>query len=204
MCGRFVLDVDFAEIIRVFKLDIHPDSYQPLTNIAPSQQAPVVLQQDRKRILRNFRWGLIPSWAKEQAIGSKMFNARGESIAEKPSFKRPFLYQRCLVPASGFYEWKKLGKEKVPYYFTAADHNLIAFAGIWDRWLSPTNEEVFSFSIITTAANAQMQEYHERMPAILARREEQEQWLGQESALTLQGLLKPYEGQLKIAKVTKL
>lgn len=204
MCGRFTLDVDLAEIIRVFGLSNIPENYQRQTNIAPSQKVPVVLLKDSKRILQDFRWGLIPSWSKEQTYSAKLFNARAESVAEKPSFKRPFLYQRCLVPANGFYEWQTNGKQKIPYHFTATGKTLIAFAGIWDKWLSPAAEEIYSFSIITTAANEQMREYHERMPVILAQPKEQEQWLGKQSSAALLDLLKPYEGQMSITQVAKL
>jgi len=204
MCGRFTIDVDLAEIIKVFKLDNIPAYYRPQENIAPSQKVPVVLQKDSKRNLNDFRWGLIPSWTKEQSNSAKLFNARAETVAAKPSFRRPFLYQRCLVPATGFYEWQTIGKQKIPYLFSATGKKLIAFAGIWDSWLSPTAEEIFSFSIITTVANDQMQPYHDRMPVILAQPEEQEKWLLNQPTASLLSLLKPYEGQLDITQVAKL
>jgi putative SOS response-associated peptidase YedK len=142
------------------------------------------------------RWGLIPSWAKEAAIGDKLINARGETVAEKPSFRGPFRRTRCLVPASGFYEWQKTASGKVPHFIHLVDDDLFAMAGLYDVWHDPAGEDVRSYTIITTGANAMMAPIHQRMPVIL-RREDEETWLDPDAPTeVLQTLLRPYDGAM--------
>jgi putative SOS response-associated peptidase YedK len=115
------------------------------------------------------RWGLIPSWSKDAKAGYKMINARAETVADMPAFRDPFRSRRCLIPADGFYEWSKQGKQKSPFCFSMADDSIFAFAGIWDRWRNPNKERIETCSIITTAANALLSGIHDRMPVILGR-----------------------------------
>ncbi len=194
MCGRFNLRATPAEIQEFFDLLRLPDwSWTPRYNIAPSQSHPIIRQGDGSRDCAIARWGLIPSWAKDLKIGYSMINARAETVAEKPSFRTAFKRRRCLIPASGFYEWKKLdAKTKQPYHIHRKDDGLIAFAGLWERW-DKGSEPVESFTIITTTANALMSSLHDRMPVILPR-DLHAVWLDEEIAPdALQELLQPLE-----------
>jgi putative SOS response-associated peptidase YedK len=142
------------------------------------------------------RWGLIPSWADDPKIGSRMINARGETVADKPSFRKAFRARRCLIPADGFYEWKKEGSKKQPYHVHRADYGLFAFAGLWERW-KPKGEgaaAIESCTIITTEASEHMRVLHERMPVIIAPRD-YDLWLDtpEGEAERLQMLVRPYE-----------
>jgi len=174
MCGRYSLAVSDEDLIRAFELS-EPVSIDPRYNIAPTQQAPVVrrLESDARPRLEMMRWGLIPRWAKDDKIGDRMINARSETVAEKPSFKVPLRRQRCLVPATGFYEWKAVGKTaqgkpaKQPYHIHRGDGALFAFAGLWDRWCDPDGETIESYTILTTEPNKLMSTLHNRMPVIL-------------------------------------
>jgi putative SOS response-associated peptidase YedK len=145
------------------------NDFAPRYNIAPTQKAPIVREDEDGRYLSLLRWGLIPHWAKDTAIGNRMINARAETLLEKPSFRKPFERQRCLVPAGGFYEWKKDGTHKQPYLIRRRDKAPIAFAGLYDRWVDLESRElVETFTIITTAANELVHPIHERMPLILS------------------------------------
>ena len=141
----------------------------PRYNIAPSQQVAVIIHNkdfpERKLVM--MRWGLIPSWAKDHKIGYKMINARAETVAEKPAFRSAFKQRRCLIPTDGFYEWWHNGKSKQPYFVTMKGKGLFAFAGIWERWKSPSGDVVESCSIITTDANSLISKIHDRMPVII-------------------------------------
>lgn len=167
MCGRFTLTAASADLEQLIPgLQIQ----QPLTpryNIAPSQPIPTVLNQEPRR-LRELRWGLIPRGSKDPALGSKLINARAETLSQKFSFRDPFRRQRCLVLADGFYEWKAQGRHKVPHYIHLQNHRPFAFAGLWDRWRDPQGQEILSVVIITTRPNAIMQPIHSRMPMILS------------------------------------
>jgi putative SOS response-associated peptidase YedK len=181
------------------RFDVEPDdNWQPRYNIAPSQQIPVI-RQDReqpKRFASRMRWGLIPFWAKEAGIGYKMINARAEGIASKASFREPLKKRRCLIPADGFYEWKKSGTAKTPFCFTMTDDSIFAFAGIWDSWRSPEDAIVESCSIITTSPNRLCAVVHDRMPVILTD-ETYDLWLdpGLQKAEAVCELLKPYDAK---------
>lgn len=151
---------------------------KPRYNLAPGQGAAVITAGNHARRLEFCLWGLVPPWAKDPRMGAKMINARAETLWEKPSFKNPLRYRRCLVPANGFYEWYKAPgiEKKVPMYFTVAQQPLFAFAGLWEIWNDRDGGELYSFTLITRAANPFMQRYHHRMPLIL--REDQEaDWL---------------------------
>jgi len=169
MCGRFAsFDLPLELLSELFGIASSP----PLPsryNIAPTQMVLVIRQlPDGQNHLELPRWGLIPSWAKDPSIGSKMINARAETITEKPAFRQAIKYRRCLVLASGFYEWKKEGKAKQPWYIRLKDGAPMVFAGIWESWRSPEGEVIESCSILTTAANRLVAPLHDRMPVILS------------------------------------
>jgi putative SOS response-associated peptidase YedK len=168
MCGRFRLSRADKQIAEHFDT---PDEmeWSPRYNIAPAQRVAVV-RQNSERPVRQFslmRWGLIPYWAKDPSIGYKMINARAETVAEKPAYRESFKSRRCLIPADGFYEWKKAGKVKQPYHFGMADDSIFAFAGIWDRWKNPQGEVIETCLILTTTPNALLADVHDRMPVVL-------------------------------------
>ncbi len=167
MCGRFALASLEKEIIEEFDISEPVSNYRQSYNIAPSQDI-VVMKESGKLVA--MRWGLVPHWAKDEKIGYKMINARAESITEKPSFRKPFAKQRCLILASGFYEWKKDGKNKTPYYIHLKDNKPFSFAGIYDTW-AMGGKTVVSCTIITTSPNALMKKIHDRMPVIVARKD---------------------------------
>jgi putative SOS response-associated peptidase YedK len=200
MCGRFGL-FSSGEILRKrFDFEFTGNlEWKPRYNIAPSQQVLAVIHDGTKRRGGLLRWGLIPTWAKDKKIGYKMINARGETVQEKPSFKRLLHRQRCLVLASGFYEWEKTEKGKVPYFIRMASGEPFAFAGLWDRW-QHGDEVIHSCTIITTQPNGLMAPIHDRMPVIF-RPEEEEAWLDPRLQDTeyLKSLLKLYPEKEMIA-----
>lgn len=168
MCGRYAQAASIETLAARFQLEPPDFPVPPRYNIAPTQNVPVIMSEDKRR-LRLLRWGLIPRWAKDPSIGARMINARAETIREKPSFKTPFERNRCLVPADGFYEWKKesVSGQKTPMLFKLKDGGPFAFAGLFDRWRGPDGKETTSFAIITTTANETVAPIHERMPVIL-------------------------------------
>ncbi len=194
MCGRYSLTTAPEALRRLFDFDTTPN-LQPRYNIAPTQSAPVVRPAaNGGRELAMLRWGLIPSWAKEASIGSKMINARSETVAEKPSFRSAFRHRRCLVPADGFYEWRRQGEIKQPYRIGMKDGDAFAFAGLWESWPgTDTDEAVETFTIITTEANRKLHPIHARMPVILAP-DAYDAWLDAESGSRddALGLLRPF------------
>lgn len=194
MCGRFVLVALADELVEMFELYIAPDAVAQRFNIAPSQQI-AVITNERPHELAWHHWGLIPSWAREKRIGNRMINARSETAAEKPSFRAAFRSRRCLIPASGFFEWRRRGKAKQPVYVTLRERPLFAFAGLWEVWRSPGGELVHSATILTTVANRFMADIHLRMPVILAR-EDHNAWLQPASRDEHQRLLRPCAPEL--------
>ncbi len=177
MCGRFVLVAPGRLVTEHFQVGDQPD-LEPRYNIAPSQGIAAVRfdPESGDRRLAVLKWGLIPSWAKDKKIGYKMINARGETVADKPAFRAAFRHRRCLIPASGFYEWKREKRNKQPYYFQMKHGRLFAFAGLWESWKSPEEEIIESCTIITTEANALLESIHDRMPVII-HEADYEQWL---------------------------
>lgn len=165
MCGRYTLAVSPAQLAARF--EVAPLALQPRYNIAPTQPAPVVRLSNGARELALLRWGLIPSWANDAAIGARLINARSETVLEKPAFRTAFRRRRCLIPASGFYEWQQQTSGKQPFYFTPVDGDLMAFAGLWEQWRAPDGAVVESYTILTTAANEIVAPIHDRMPVIL-------------------------------------
>jgi putative SOS response-associated peptidase YedK len=168
MCGRYAL---YGPIKRTPEHDRwfeELEAFAPRYNIAPTQPCPVTRWVDGRPVLAALRWGLVPFWAKDTAIGNRLINARAETVAVKPAFRAAYRTRRCLVAASGFYEWKKAGGGKRPYYIAGADGTLLAFAGVWEQWQPAGAEPVLSFTIVTTDANELMKGIHDRMPVILA------------------------------------
>lgn len=200
MCGRFTLAVDPAELQDAFPWVSIPGSQHltPRYNVAPTQPVAVVAN-DGRNTLDFFLWGLIPSWAKDPEIGSRMINARAETLAEKPSFRAAFRRRRCLILADGFYEWKLSpeGKSKIPMRITLVTGKPFALAGLWELWNAPDGSRINSCTIITTEPNSLMAHIHNRMPVILPETD-YGQWLdpAEQRPKTLQPLLRPYDPAL--------
>ena len=190
MCGRYAL---YGPVKRTPEHDRWFDELEAFGahyNIAPTQACPVARLVEGKPVLALLRWGLIPLWSKDPAIGNRLINARAETVSEKPAFRAAYRARRCLVPASGFYEWKKVPRGKQPYYITSADAAVLAFAGLWEQWQAAGAEPTLSFTIITTDANAMMKELHDRMPVILAP-EHFEAWLTSKDPIELMRPCRP-------------
>lgn len=169
MCARYTMGkVATAELIAELDLDVVPPALEPRYNIAPTEEAPIVIQsREGERHLGLARFGLVPHWAKDVKQGVKMLNARLETVAEKPAFRDAFARHRCLVVADGFYEWKTDGKLKTPSWFHLPDRHVFAFAGLWAVWRNAEGERITSFSILTREAEGVVRELHDRMPVIL-------------------------------------
>ncbi len=167
MCGRYTLKADLSDLMDAFPGFTFPKTLEARYNIAPTQSIPVI-PNDGEQQVTFFRWGLIPSWAKDPSIGNRMINARAETLAKKPSFRAPYKRRRCLVLADGFYEWgKEPGKNsKTPYFFQVAEGKPFAFAGLWELW-RPDDTPIYSCTIITTEPNDVVAPIHSRMPVIL-------------------------------------
>jgi putative SOS response-associated peptidase YedK len=196
MCGRFANSAKQKQIEKEFKIGrLNKVSFEPRYNVAPAQMIDAVLETDSERILTELKWGLIPSWAKDDSIGNKLINARAETLSEKPSFKNAFKSRRCIIPASGFYEWSKKGASaKQPFYFYLKDKDVFGFAGLWEEWLNKESGELIeTCTIITTEANEVLEPVHDRMPVIL-KAEDYELWLDEKEKNTdrLQSLLMPF------------
>jgi len=178
MCGRFVVATPVAEMGRIFGFPERPN-LAPRWNVAPTQEIPVIRREvgdagaGDGRHLSMMRWGLVPFWAKDAGIGSKMINARADGVADKPAFREAYRRRRCLIPADGFYEWQALpGGKKQPLYIRRRDGRPIAFAGLWECWRgpkggAPLDHPLFTATIVTTDANTLMRQVHDRMPVIL-------------------------------------
>jgi putative SOS response-associated peptidase YedK len=199
MCGRYTLTIDEAMAMDRFDLDASEAAHTPRFNIAPTQAVPVVLNEAPRR-LSVARWGLIPSWAKDPAIGSRMINARAETLAEKASFRAAFKRRRCLVLADGFYEWRKDGTAKTPMYARLKTGEPFALAGLWEVWKPPEGDALRTCTIITTEPNALLAPIHNRMAVILSREYEQA-WLDADTEpLELMAMLQPYPADLMEAR----
>lgn len=188
MCGRFVLLTDLSAILERFAVDESVLESPPAGDFLPGQAVPAVICAGQGRRLGALRWGLIPAWAKDPSVGSRMFNARAETLAEKPSFKEAFQRRRCLIPAEGFYDWTGEKGKKQAVRFGLASGEPFAFAGLYETWISPAGEKVHTCTIVTTEANALIAPVHDRMPVILTR-EGEALWL--DPSLRDPALLKP-------------
>ncbi|MBK8025597.1 MAG: SOS response-associated peptidase [Chloroflexi bacterium] len=204
MCGRYVLAVDPEALQTAFNLTSVPD-FPPRFNIAPTQFNPVITNEHPSSA-ELLRWGLIPSWSKDAKIASSLINARADSVAEKPSFRTAFKRRRCLIPATGFYEWTQRDDGKAPMYIRVADTPVFAFAGLWEVWKDPaTGELVKTYAIITTDANDFMQSIHHRMPVIVPP-VDYDLWLqaGEISPNDARSVLRPYDaGKMAAYEVSK-
>lgn len=185
MCGRYTL-YDFEELNDEYA-KLGEFTLTPNYNVAPSQMMPVVSSNG----LEMMRWGLIPKWAKDEKIGYRFFNARSESVFEKPIWKSVITKRRCLVPANGFYEWQKQPGGKQPFYIHPKHQNLFMFAGVWEIW-KHDNREWHTYSILTTTPNKETRSVHDRMPVIL-HKDDEEQWLAADRREDVEPLLLPYE-----------
>jgi len=177
MCGRYVYKANHEKTVRQFRVDVM-EALRARYNIAPSQPV-AAIREDRDRGTRAcaiLTWGLVPFWAKDPAIAHQLTNARSETAAGKPAFRGPMRHKRCLIPADGFYEWKRIGNHKEPWYFQSADGSMLALAGLWDHWGSPDGSEIESCTILTTAANDDMDPIHHRMPVVIPP-EHYDRWL---------------------------
>jgi len=189
MCGRFSQTKKIQEVKKRFNLKKVPDNLGPLFNIAPQQDILAILNESPDE-LNYVRWGLLPSWSKEPKTPYSMINARAETIAEKPTYKRLIKSKRCLIIADSFFEWKVVALKKVPYRILMQDQDLFAFAGIWDCW-EKEGVIIKSCSIITTQPNPLVAQIHDRMPVILPQEKEQ-QWLSDETLDNVLGMLTAY------------
>ncbi len=187
MCGRYVLATPVGELAAYFLAQASPtlvETFHPSWNIPPTSNViGVTADPSGQRIIGRFRWGLVPSWAKDLNYGANTINARAETVATKPSFRSAFRSQRCIIPADGYFEWKTTsGEVKQPYYFTRRDGAPLAFAGLWERYQLRSEEDepprsIFTCAIITTAASEDVETIHNRMPAILEAGDSWGRWL---------------------------
>lgn len=232
MCGRFTLTLNEKLLRELLNISLDGLDFKPNYNIHPGANVPVVVAYDKPAVsfanpsevteepagadnlsdptavwtsARLMRWGLIPPWAKTPSTGYKMINARGETVHEKPAFRRPFQKQRCLVPADGFYEWQKHPNGKIPYRIMLPDNRPFTFPGLWEKWNSPNGEEVYSFTIITVDASPSIRDIHNRMPVIFDNHPIRTAWLDLNTPLDeLKGFLTPYDGELISYQVSTL
>jgi len=206
MCGRFVLFSSLDDIVREFEIERVQAQLRPSYNVAPTQEVAVVVRNQGVNVLDKMVWGLIPHWASDPGIGSRMINARSETVHEKPSFKRPFKSQRCLIVADGFYEWQKTDGTKVPMFIRLRSRRPLGLAGLYDAWKTPAGENLRSCTIITTDANQLVQPIHNRMPVILSPAD-QAAWLeaGPQPTERLLSLLAPYPaGEMEAYAVSRM
>ncbi len=182
MCGRFSLTVDeFLILVERFGIKGSTDiEYRPSYNIAPTQPVLIIRNQAGDLRAAYVKWGLIPSWVKDLQQAPRIINARAETVGEKPSFRSAFRRRRCLIPADGFYEWKKEGQKKIPFRFHLPQNQLFAFAGIWEKWQGADGEVIETTSILTTEASGEVAPVHERMPLIL-KPEQEKMWAAEEA-----------------------
>jgi putative SOS response-associated peptidase YedK len=195
MCGRFSIAKTKDQISTRFQVRV-PKEYSLRYNVAPMQSIAVITSAN-PNTLQFFKWGLVPNWSLDQSTAINMINARSETITEKIPFKHCIKNQRCLIPADGFFEWKKEGKSKKPMRFTLDDKDLFAFAGLWDRWENKeTGEGINTCTILTTQANRLVSPIHDRMPVIL-RKDLERLWIAEDiNDMQVQSLLKPYDPTL--------
>jgi putative SOS response-associated peptidase YedK len=220
MCGRYTITGDLAELEKLVRFICKVTDFKPRYNLAPRQHAPVLVWENGSAVLKSMRWGLIPFWSKDEAIGDKLTNARSETITEKASYRKPFEKQRCLIPADGFYEWQATPNGKQPFRFTRKDGGFFCMAGLWERWVRPhvegelglddtgpqVGQIIESFTVITTTPNPMVAAVHNRMPVILS--PEHYQWWLEPKRFEpefLKTLLRPYPAEeMACGSVSKL
>ena len=203
MCGRYALKTPASELAAHFGLD-EIVNVAPRYNISPGTDIPVIRHSpEGKRVMHLLRWGLVPHWAKDPGVGAKLSNARGETVAEKPSFREAFKRRRCLVPADGFYEWKTEGRQKQPYYFSLKTGEPFALGGVWESWRAPSGDVLRTCCLITTGPNEIMLPVHDRMPVIVLP-DDYAAWLTGEADDALD-LVRPYPpAEMQTWAVSKL
>src|SRR6188768_2902005 len=202
MCSRYFLDADGNIIAYTFRVPVVKDHIRKRFNIAPTQEAPVVrVDREGQREVAMLRWGLVPFWAKDLKVGTSMINARSEGIEAKPAFREAVKTRRCIVPASGFFEWQgERPGRKQPFAITVPEMPVFGFAGLWERWRPEKDAEpVETFTIVTADANETVARVHDRMPVILPM-EAIDTWLTG-PADAARALLKPYEGRIELRPV---
>lgn len=195
MCGRFSLSKSKDEVAKRFQVKV-PSDYRPRFNVAPMQMMPVITCEQPNEV-QYFKWGLVPSWSLDTSTAANMINARAETITTKIPFKHCVKSQRCLIPADGFFEWKKEGKAKIPYRFTLNSDEVFAFAGLYDAWENQdSGEKLHTFTILTTEANLLMKDISDRMPVIL-RKDLEKLWIADKiSDSQMNSLLRPLEADM--------
>ena len=206
MCGRKTLTKDVESIIQEMGIESWRDSgsYQLSYNIFPSQSSPVMID-DMGRQAKMMKWGLIPNWATDASIGSKLINARAETLLEKPSFKNLVSNQRCIVLSDGYFEWKRSNSKSIPYYIYHPNNKILPMAGLWDFWKNNSGENIFSYTIITTQANSNLEDIHHRMPVILDMKQI-DPWLKVHniSLANTMSLLVPFQNDLHFHQVSTI
>lgn len=205
MCGRYTRSTDPEKLAKEFKVAEVPAA-EASYNVAPTQNVLAVRESPDGREMTFFKWGLVPFWAKDTSMGAKLINARSETVAEKPAFREAFRKRRCIVPADGFYEWRREGGRKQPYFFRLREERPFGFAGLWERWEGEGGKVLNSCTILTTEANEVLRPVHDRMPVIL-HPEDYEPWLGSDERerSLLKELLRPYPaGEMLVYPVSPL
>ncbi len=178
MCGRFTQERPASELAEIFGAEPLVDDPGGHYNVAPTDEAVVVVQREDRRAVTAYRWGLIPHWATEAKVASRMFNARAETLTSSPAFREAFRRRRCLVPVDSFYEWKREGTIRQPYRVVRKDHRPLALAGLWAGWRDPSTETVRrTFTIVTTTPNDALRDLHDRMPVVVSEAA-WDRWLG--------------------------
>jgi putative SOS response-associated peptidase YedK len=207
MCGRFSQQRPASELAEIFAAEPLAEELGPRFNVAPTDDALVIVQRAERRAISAYRWGLIPHWADSSKVGSRMFNARAETLTSSPAFRDALRRKRCLVPVDGFYEWKREGTRRQPFLIARTDGRPLALAGLWSGWRDPTADRVIrTFTIVTAGPNAQVADLHDRMPIVIDE-EAWSTWLDPalEDPAELHGLLVPNEEvDLRIVAVSRL
>jgi putative SOS response-associated peptidase YedK len=195
MCGRYAQRTDPKRLAKEFKV-AEVINAAPRYNIAPTQEVLAVRESSDGREMTLYKWGLVPSWAKDASIGAKLINARSETVTEKPSFREAFKRRRCIIPADGFYEWQRLEGRKQPFFFRMRDERPFGFAGLWERWEDEGGKVINSCAILTTEANEVLRPVHDRMPVIL-HPDDYGLWLGAEARELglVKEMLRPYPAE---------
>lgn len=193
MCGRFTITALAEDLVNRYKAVLSEDfNYRPNYNVAPLQYIPTIIGSSTGNRLGMLRWGLVPSWAKDDKIGSKMINARSETLTEKPAFRQLINSKRCIIPSNGIYEWKTVNSKKQPMRIVMKDESVFSMAGLYETWTDPNGQKLSTCTIITTEPNSLMAEIHNRMPVILSK-EDESIWLGREiDQKVVLELLKPF------------
>ena len=206
MCGRKTLTRNIQSIIEEMAIEEWQDSelYSPSFNIAPSQSSPIMIDHMGRRV-KPMKWGLIPNWSKDPSMGSKLINARSETLLEKPSFQNLVPGKRCVVITDGYFEWQKTSSKSIPFYIRHPDNKLLPMAGLWDIWKNASDESIYSYTVITTKPAPEIEYIHHRMPVIL-NPEHINPWLQihNTSIPNAMALLKPYTDPLKAYPVSTL